>query len=248
LQRCSYNESVRKATDIVAGGANIKDKKGFQTASSLYLNKDHEYFEHVRHDALSLVPADVDRVLEIGCGKGNTLAWLKANRACAWVGGVELSDKAAREARENLDAIYEGDIETLYLPVEPGSLDAILCLDVLEHLVDPWHVVQRMHKLLKPGGVLIASVPNVRNFRVLVPLLLFGKWEYQREGLLDETHLRFFTRDSAIELLQCSGLRVDMTTVRGLEGSKSRIANAITLSRFQRFLEYQYLMRARRSD
>lgn len=206
-----------------------------------------DYFEHVRYDALSLVPNDVGRVLDIGCGKGNTLAWLKANSGCTWVGGVELFHEAASEARKKLDALYEGDIETLDLPIEPESLDVVLCLDVLEHLVDPWRVVRQMHTLLKPGGSLIASIPNVRNFHVLGPLLLLGEWQYTSDGLLDRTHLRFFTRASAIELLQCSGLEVDAVTAPSLSEGKIKIVNTLTFSLFKRFLEFQYLIRAKKN-
>lgn len=214
--------------------------------SSGYGDKDEGYFGWVRYDALSLVPEHASRVLEIGCGTGNTLAWLKANKRCTWVGGVELVHEAANKARSKLDAIYEGDVEVLDLPIEAESLDAILCLDTLEHMVDPWRVVQRMHTLLKPGGVLIVSIPNVRNFRVVLPLLLRGRWEYTDEGLLDRTHLRFFVRDTAIRLVQCSGLIVDVVRAKIPLGRKARIVNALTLSRLKPFFELQYLIRARR--
>jgi 2-polyprenyl-3-methyl-5-hydroxy-6-metoxy-1,4-benzoquinol methylase len=214
--------------------------------SSDYEGKVYEYFENVRLDALSLLPKDVDRVLEVGCGTGNTLAWLKANKGCSWVGGVEIFREAAEEARWKLDALYEGDVEALDLPIEAESLDAVLCLDVLEHMVDPWRVVRRLHALLRPGGVLIASIPNVRNFRVVLPLLLLGKWDYADSGPLDKTHLRFFVRKTTVELLECSGMTVDTVKVLGLEEWKARVANALTLSLFKPLFEYQYLMRARK--
>ncbi len=226
----------------------MTDSYTARAKSSIYRDKDEGYFEGVRHDALSLLPERASRVLEIGCGTGNTLAWLKANKGCTWVGGVEIVHEAARKARGKLDALYEGDVEALELPIEAGSLDAILCLDVLEHMVDPWRVVRRMHALLKPGGVIIASIPNVRNFRVVLPLLLRGRWEYTDDGLLDRTHLRFFVRDTAVRLLQCSGLTVDAVRPKGPLGRKGRILNALTLSRIKPLLEVRYLIRARRRD
>ena len=217
-----------------------------ETTRPSYSNKDEEYFKYVRHDALSLVPAHVDRVLEVGCGTGNTLAWLKVNRGCSWVGGAEIFHEAASEARKKLDAVYEGDIESMNLPIEKASLDAVLCLDVLEHMADPWSVVRRLHALLKPDGVLVASVPNVRHFRVVLPLVLRGKWEYAESGLLDKTHLRFFVRDTAVGLLECSGLSVDAVEAPSLaKGTKTGLANSLTFSLLKPFFEYQYLLRAR---
>lgn len=213
-----------------------------------YGEKVHEYFENVRLDALSLLPSGVDRVLELGCGTGNTLAWLKANKGCSWVAGVEIFKEAAEEAKEKLDVVYEGDAERLELPIEEGSLDAVLCLDVLEHMVDPWRMIHRLHALLKPGGVIIASLPNVRNFRVVLPLLLLGKWTYGDSALLDKTHLRFFVRRTAIELLECSGMTVDVTKVLGLDQWKAKTANALTLSLFKPLFEYQYVMRAKKAQ
>ena len=219
---------------------------GFGDVQSAYLDKDNEYFGYVRHDALSLVPLGTDRVLEIGCGTGNTVAWLKENRGCSWAGGVEIFHEAAEEARGKLDAVYEGDVEKLDLPIKRASLDAVLCLDVLEHMVDPWRVVRRLHALLKPGGVLVASIPNVRHFRVVLPLVLRGEWEYVDSGLLDRTHLRFFVRKTAVGLVESSGMTVDAVEAPSLRrGTKTGLANALTLSLLKPFFEYQYLVRAR---
>lgn len=221
-----------------------EDYAGTASKSSNYEDKAYNYFENVRLDAVNFLPDEIDRVLEIGCGTGNTLVWLKANNRCSWVGGVEIFHDAAREARGKLDAVYEGDIEEMDLPIEAESLDAILCLDVFEHMVDPWRVVRYLHTLLKPGGVLIASLPNVRNFRVVLPLLLQGRWEYRDSGLLDRTHLRFFVRRTAVELLECSGMTVDAVKVLGLDEWKTRVTNALTLSLFRPLFEYQYVLRS----
>src|SRR5208283_1393393 len=117
-----------------------------------------EYFIYTRKEILPLIPDVVSKVLDIGCGAGNRLAWIKSLRNCVWVGGVELSSDAAMQARQKLDEVYVGNIEIMDLPIANGSLDLILCLDVLEHLVDPWSTVFRLQELLKPGGALIASI------------------------------------------------------------------------------------------
>ncbi len=92
--------------------------------------------------------------------------------------------------------------------IEAGSLDLILCMDVLEHLADPWEVVRRISTLLRPGGRLIVSVPNIRHWKFIARLLFKGDFHYTRDGLLDRTHLRFFVRQTAIDLVRAGGLHV----------------------------------------
>ncbi len=128
------------------------------------------------------------------------------------------------------------------------QFDVILCLDVLEHMVDPWAVVGRLvSQYLKAGGILIASVPNVRHYSVTLPLLLGGKWDYADAGLLDRTHLRFFTRHSALQLLAHPQLAAASCSATGFDGwSKKRLLNAMTLGVFQEFVTYQYYLTARK--
>ncbi len=214
----------------------------------LYEVKDNDYFDNVRSDILSLLPQKINRLLEIGCGSGNTLKYIKDNYQCDWACGVELVHEAAEIARSKVDLVIEGDIENIDLPIEPETLGVILCLDVLEHLINPWGVMSKLSTLLKPDGVIIASIPNVRHFRVVFPLIFQGKWEYVNKGVLDRTHLRFFTRDTAIKLIESSGLKVDMIKERGIvRGSKTWVANLLTFSMFKQFFVLQYLIRARKN-
>jgi len=202
------------------------------------------YFNYTRSEILPLLPSSVSRVLEIGCGTGKTLAWLKSVRQCKWLGGVEFNLEAADQARTRLDVVYDGNIEQMELPIAPGSLDLILCLDVLEHLIDPWTVVKRLQMHLRPGGAIIASIPNVRYRRVVFPLLIQGKWNYTDEGVLDRTHLRFFVRSTAIGLLESSGMTVDMVIATGLGKSrKSRMFNSLLPKGIKALFEKQYLIR-----
>jgi 2-polyprenyl-3-methyl-5-hydroxy-6-metoxy-1,4-benzoquinol methylase len=127
-----------------------------------------------------------------------------------WAGGVELFPDAAENARSVLDQVWCGDLEatSFETAIAPASLDVILCLDVLEHLVDPWTVVKRLSPLLKTDGRLIISIPNIRNWKFIRKLLMNGDFHYRDAGLLDRTHLRFFVRDTAIELAEAGGLKV----------------------------------------
>lgn len=211
--------------------------------SESYREKEHAYFGAARSEVLPLVPLGLERVLEIGCGAGGTLELLRGAGRCRTTYGVELVPSIAAEARTRVDQVYVGNIEELDLPLEPGSMDAILCLDVFEHMVDPWSAMVKLTTLLAPGGLLIASIPNVQNYRVIWPLLK-GRWDYASEGLLDRTHLRFFTRSSAVELMQCSGLRVDRVDVTGIFGRTLRAMNMVPILR--PFLGFQFLIRARK--
>jgi 2-polyprenyl-3-methyl-5-hydroxy-6-metoxy-1,4-benzoquinol methylase len=113
-------------------------------------------------------------------------------------------------ARKHFREVLVGDAESLISAAYVGmQFDLILCLDVLEHMVDPWPCVEALRTRLALGGKLIISVPNVRCLKVLVPLGFQGRWSYRMDGILDRTHLRFFTRESALALATGSGLRVE---------------------------------------
>ena len=151
--------------------------------------KNKIYYTSARTDILPLIPnIKQGRVLEIGCGCGNTLQYLKTLGKCAWACGVELDSWAAAQARQHLDLVFEGDIEQIELPLKENSLDLILYLDGLEHFVDPWEVIRKLTCLLKPEGCIIVSIPNIRHFSVLYDIALKGKWDYTEAGLLDKTH------------------------------------------------------------
>ncbi|HEY0182228.1 MAG TPA: class I SAM-dependent methyltransferase [Rhodopila sp.] len=175
------------------------------TTAQLYSGKDGTYFAHPRTDIEPLLPANLSRALEIGCGSGATMRWLRDTRRIEYAAGIELVPEMASQAAAVFEQIMVGGVETLILEVPPRSFDLILALDILEHLVDPWEVVRSCMHALKPGGALIASIPNVGHYSVAFPLIFRGDWRYQDEGLLDRTHLRFFVARTAIELMTSSG-------------------------------------------
>lgn len=209
-----------------------------------YQQKDPIYYEGYREDILPLLPKHVGRVLEVGCGTGNTLAYLKDNNYCDWTCGVELFPDAAVIAKDRVDLFFQANIETFDLPIELHSIDTILCLDVLEHLVNPEAVIQKLHQYLAPGGAIVASLPNVRHYTVLFPLLFQDKWEYQDNGILDKTHLKFFVKETAINLMESSGLSVTKV-IQSLAFRRSIFVNALTFGLFKSFLTWQYLIKVK---
>lgn len=211
-----------------------------------YENKPSPYFDNVRSEISTLLPAEVERVLDIGCGAGATLHWLKQTGRCQWTAGIEMMEGPAALARQRADDVVVGDANLLVESAfTPQSFDVVLCLDVLEHLVDPWAFVTKVRCLLKPGGLLIASLPNVRHLRVVLPLLLAGRWRYETAGILDRTHLRFFTRDSALELMSAEGLRVVQWRRRLPPWhSKAGLLNLATLGLARDLVTMSYLVAA----
>ncbi|WP_373975569.1 class I SAM-dependent methyltransferase [Chitinibacter sp. SCUT-21] len=180
-----------------------------------------EYYGHIRSEISPLLPSHAQRALEVGCGNGGTLAWLKANGVCDEIVGLEYCHDASEIARQQLDLVIEGDAEQIDL-AQLGQFDLILCLDVLEHLRDPWALLKRLKQLLKPNGQIIVSVPNIQHHSVVLPLLFHGRWQYQAAGILDRTHLRFFTQATAQELLSQAGFKVEQCTGLGQQWAKSR--------------------------
>lgn len=157
-------------------------------------------------------------MLDVGCASGY-LAEQLATRGNV-VTGVERDPIAADVARRWCEKVLVGDIETMPLPFPEGSFDVVVCGDVLEHLSEPALLLQRLRPVLVPGGRLLVSTPNVANWSMRLALL-GGRWRYRERGILDRTHLRFFTRATLVELLERTGfdvVEVDFTVPVPLVG------------------------------
>lgn len=201
------------------------------------------FYDNPRADVRAHLSGRFERVLDIGCDVGTFGAALRREGMAAQVEGIELS-AAAKEAEKVLDRVYRVDLSHSREGLPESAYDLVLCLDVLEHMQDPWEALRRTHALLRREGTLVVSLPNVRNFRVVLPLLFQGRWDYASTGLLDRTHLRFFTRATAIELLESSGFAVSRT-VSLSTSAKVRWLNLLTLGLFRGLLDYQYLIFAK---
>jgi 2-polyprenyl-3-methyl-5-hydroxy-6-metoxy-1,4-benzoquinol methylase len=167
-----------------------------------------EYYDWVNENLLDLVPRDARLVVEVGCAGGAMGHRYKLTNPRARYIGIEAHTEAAQIAAYRLDHVVRGDVEELdadAVRVEPGTVDCLIYGDVLEHLRDPWTVLRRQAAWLRPGGIALACIPNIQHWSVLVELLK-GKWEYTSYGLLDRTHLRFFTLQSIREMLVAAGL------------------------------------------
>ena len=205
-----------------------------------------EYHALVRSDVLDLVPSGRTSVLDVGGGIGASAAHLKAERK---VSRAVVVDLVGDGALPEIDAAYGGNLEDPALlrqiAVEQGPFDVILCLDVLEHLVDPWSVVRQLRDMLTPDGVIVASIPNVRNYNLVWPLVMRGEFTLADRGILDRTHLRWFVRDTAIDLMTPDGLKLER--IDGIvRGRKKNLFDRLTFRRFREFLVIQYYIRVRK--
>jgi GT2 family glycosyltransferase/SAM-dependent methyltransferase len=205
---------------------------------------------------LSLVPAG-SRVLEFGCATGYMSEVLRLRIGCE-VTGIEVDENAAALARQRADRVFVGDAETLDYSALLGAdqFDVVLFADVLEHLRDPSAVLRRIRPFVASNGVIVASIPNIAHGSVRVALL-GGDFRYTSKGLLDDSHLRFFTRDSIIALFEDAGyvivdwlhkhIPIDQTEV---ESSDPALAQSLKgpLEADPDATIYQFVVRAKRAE
>ena len=200
-----------------------------------------EYFEHTRKDIAPLLPARANRVLEIGCGTGSTLAWIKTLYPGIETVGVEGNGSLKERLGQHVDEAIIADLNC-GVPAA-GDFDLILALDVLEHLKSAEETLSELRKMLAPGGTLIISLPNIAYWSIGVDLLIFGRFEYEDAGIMDRTHLRFFTEKTARELIESAGFRVQ-TSLPILSGRKNKILDIATLGTLRMRLSSQIIFKA----
>ncbi len=166
------------------------------------------YYDRANPDLLQRIPLTAKKVLELGCGAGALGTALKRRNPDVFYAGLELDDEAAAIARERLDHVTVFNADTDDIPkdvIENGPYDAVVFGDVLEHLRDPWAVTEAFAELLRPGGTMLACIPNVQNWRILQTLMTEG-FKFEDEGLFDRTHLRWFALPNMVELFQKAGI------------------------------------------
>jgi len=166
-----------------------------------------EYFEHLRPEMMKYIPTNASRILEVGCGSGLFVQQLKSTiKAEFW--GVEQNTVAAKKSAEIFNKVLVGDVTKLLSELPNAYFDCIIFNDVLEHLVDPEQLLVAMKNKLLPNGVFVASIPNVRYVKNLFNLLVRKDWRYEDQGILDRTHLRFFTKKSLCRMLTEAGFQI----------------------------------------
>lgn len=222
----------------------LKEKWGFDVG----------YYSFWREELIRLIeePAEKPmRLLDIGCGCGALMARARSLYPNLEAYGVELVPEVAKFA-SCMGTVLCGDVETLDFPWEEASFDYIIMGDVLEHLMTPEKLLNRLRKYLKPDGHIIVSMPNVKHYSVMLPLLQRDEFSYSDAGILDRTHVKMYTGVEIQKLLLRCGYRIETLgyTVMGKPDEDEDKMIDMLNSLMERparesFLAYQYILRAR---
>lgn len=203
-------------------------------------DKSRQYYEADRADMLKYIPQGAKRTLEFGCGFGGFSALLK-NRLHTESWAVEINKEAAQEASQSLDRVIHADAMAAIDQIPGNYFDCIIFFDILEHLVDPYGLLSAVKSKMAPHGVVVASIPNIRYYSVFKDFVVHGNWEYRDQGVMDRTHLRFFTRKSILGTFKQLGFQI--LTMEGIHPTSSRtyrwlnriLCNAISDVRYKHF-------------
>ncbi len=205
-----------------------------------------------REDIVALVPASAKKILDLGCSVGSLGAQILNKYPYAIVHGVEFDTPMAEIARTKLDKVHNVNLDSFSLTAEfeESKFDCIVMADILEHLLDPWRVVQEAIQVCEEGGTIIACIPNVRHIDTIYNLIVKGVWPYRLRGIHDKTHLRFFTRKNIEELFSDPSLSLcDIEAHYRLLERPSRInkiAKYFALPGLKPFLAFQYIVVVRK--
>ncbi|CAD5369162.1 conserved hypothetical protein [Rubrivivax sp. A210] len=183
--------------------------------------KPFDYALSDRPEVARLLPGNYRTVLEVGCAKGGFRSSLDPG---AEVWGIEPNAGAAQLAKAAGYRILTGIYDTVAHECPDGYFDLIVCNDVIEHMVDHDKFLEEIKSKLKPGGMIVGSVPNVRYFGNMFKLVFRQDWQYVDQGILDKTHLRFFTEKSLRRTFSSHGYVAEVLT-----GINSELARPLGL-------------------
>ncbi len=182
----------------------------------------------------AFLPNGARRVLDVGCGGGAFGAYLKSLHADIQIVGVEPNEQAASRANERLDRVEVGLFPDAH---PPGPFDVVYFNDVLEHMWDPLPALAAARRL---APVVVASVPNVRHIDVVLDLVLRGDWAYRDEGVLDRTHMRFYTRSTIVGLFEANGFVIRQVSPLNPFSRRRYIGRVLRTLRDTSFLPQQF--------
>lgn len=206
------------------------------------MNED-KYYQNEREDIISLIPNNAKCVLDVGCGFGYMGRRLKKERNVEVV-GIEKEENVANVINENVDKLIVGDVENMRLPFKQGYFDCLVYGDILEHLREPWQVLKDHTYYLKKGGCCIASIPNISHYAIIKDLLK-NKWEYKPSGILDRTHLRFFTLKSIRKMFKDAGYTIESEKQLIRASRFKHLLDKLLGGRIKYLLTEQYVIRGR---
>lgn len=214
--------------------------------SGFYATKPKSYFAGARSDFVDRLPRDSSAaILEIGCGSGETGALALSEDRCGHYVGVELFESAAAEARKVLTEVITGNVETLNFEWQPAAFDAIILSEVLEHLIEPGRVLKELARFVRPGGIVMASSPNISHWRVIRELLN-GRFNLADKGVFDRTHMRWFTPDTFTAMFEEAGFDIHEVGPVTPFSPRTELISKLTSGRYDHLFMAQIAVYGRR--
>lgn len=240
----SFNKKPEEFRNILLSNCEtIKEKIGFNI----------DYYTIPRTELINMIDKPYDsyiNVLELGCGMGATLSKIKYLYPNSYVCGIEIVDKVAYYANL-LNPVKCADVETMEWDYEDNSFDYVIMGDILEHLRDPWSILNKVNKLVKTGGKIIISMPNVLHYSVILPLIIKGEFHYSDAGILDTTHLKMWTKKEIVSLVEDSGFTIENISyssfTKPTEKEEEIIKKLVEISetvKYEEYMAYQWILLA----
>ena len=183
-----------------------------------YKNKPKNYYYDLRPDMQDFFPVNAKKMLDVGCGIG-AMAYQLKQKYNIEVWGVEFMKEEAQQAKKKLDQVIIDTIENSIDKLPDKYFDVIYFNDVLEHLINPYDVLEKIGSKLLDNGIIISSIPNVRYHKVIKQYIFKKNWKYEKDGVMDFTHLRFFTSKSIKNMYYNAGYKI--LVHKGINKTKS---------------------------
>ena len=215
-----------------------------------YDSKDSGYYANIRHDLVDFFGKEDKalKIMEIGAGYGETLYYLKQESIASEAVGIDIfEDVNKKNNYKPVDRFVFGDIEKVDFPEYKSYFDIIFLADVLEHLIEPKGVLDKVKYYLKDEGTIVVSMPNIRHYSAFKKIFIKGDFQYEPSGLFDYTHMRFYCKKNMEELLQKAGFIIIETksSIKNYKGkSGAKVLNMLTFGLFEEFLSVQYFFKA----
>ncbi|MEQ9423291.1 MAG: class I SAM-dependent methyltransferase [Cyclobacteriaceae bacterium] len=168
---------------------------------------DDKYFTNSRPEMDQFLPMEIKNAIEFGCGEAIFLSRVKEKFQCeAW--GVDIDQNSLMKAEVKIDRCLLGNADQILTELPNNYFDCLICNDFLEHIIDPADFLRKIAPKLNAGAYLISSIPNVRYCENVFELLIKKDWKYKEAGILDRTHLRFFTKKSVQRMVDDAGFKI----------------------------------------
>ncbi len=204
-----------------------------------YNNKTEQYFQNKRLEMTNFIPSNAEVILEIGCGTGAFGFEIKKKKDII-IWGVEPNLKASLIAKKQLDYVINSTFDE-NTDFNNLKFDCIVFNDVLEHIAYPLETIEIAKKHLKPNGVIVSSIPNVYYYWNFLQNILYEDWKYEDAGIMDKTHLRFFSSKSIVRMFEESGAEIiKHQGINSFYSRKFKLFNYLTLFRFNNWQFQQF--------